>query len=101
MKNVVDISTCPYCGQEDACILGKIVKEQVALGNMGEGIIGHATASVYAVIDQRKSQLTGARIPAIRVFADFCNKCGRAFNFLIEEGHATLPIRAGDPPIFQ
>lgn len=100
MKEIVNISTCPHCGQEDACLMGRIAREQIVLGNMGEDVVGHTSASVYTMIDQRRPPLAGARIPAIRVFTDICKKCGRYFNFLVEEGHATLPLRTGDAPIF-
>lgn len=100
MKDILNLSTCPHCGQEDACIMGRIAREQIKLGNVGDDVVGHLMAAVYTMIDQRRPPLAGARIPAIRVFTDLCKKCGRSFNFLIEEGHATMPLRASDIPVF-
>ncbi len=100
MKTVFEAKVCPHCKVEKPGIMGKIGRDQILLGNMGSDIVGHTSASVYTMIDVRRPPLAGARIPAIRVYADLCEKCGRYFNFLIEEGHATMPLRAGDIPAF-
>lgn len=100
MEVVTDLKACPYCGEEDFGVMGKIIKGEVALGKMDKEAFGFASAAVYTLIDPKRPPISGARIPSARVFTDLCRKCGRAVNFRIEEGHATLPLRAGDPPVF-
>jgi len=100
MITILNTSDCPHCEQKDAGVMAKVVKKQIEMGNLGEDVIGHVMAQVYTIIDGRRPPLAGARIPAVRVYTDLCNKCGRPFNFLIEEGHAALPIRPGDVPVF-
>lgn len=100
MEVIFDAEVCPHCGQEDPGIMAEIVREETALGNLGEGVIGHVMANMYSIVDARKPPLVGARIPAIRVYTDICKKCGMAFNCRIEKGRATLPLRPGDIPTF-
>ena len=100
MKVILNTRDCTHCGEKDAGVMAGIVRDEIAMGNMGEDVVGHAMASVYTIVDARRPPLAGARIPAARVYADICKKCGREFNFLIEQGRATLPLRPGDIPIF-
>lgn len=100
MKAILDLKACPYCEQEDPGIMGGIVREQIKLGNIGSDVVGHVSAAIYTIIDLRRPPLAGARVPAVKIYTDFCKKCGRAYNFLIEQGHATLPLRQGDVPTF-
>ncbi len=101
MEVVLDLKACPYCEVEDFGVMHKIVSDQIALGKIREGVFGAMATSVFTTIDATRPPIAGARIPAIKVYSDLCKKCGRAANSRIEKGHATMPLRPGDPPIFQ
>ncbi len=100
MDVILDLEACPHCGKEDYRIMGRIIDEQVRLGNMSEKAQGFVQSAMYSCVDPLKPPLAGSRIPAIRVFTDLCNKCGRAVNFMIEQGHGTLPLRPGGTATF-
>lgn len=100
MELVLNLDQCTWCGEKNTGMMGLMVREEIYKGNMGEDVIGSTMINVFTVIDARRPPLAGARIPAMRLYSDICSKCGRQFNFRMERGHATIPLRPGEPPVF-
>lgn len=100
MEVIFDIKDCPHCGAENGGLMRQITNDEIALGKIGEDVIGCTGQSVYVLIDLRRPPLVGARVPAVKAYADICGKCGKPFNSRIEKGHATMPANPGIPPVF-
>ena len=100
MEVIKDLKDCSNCGAENAGVMRQITRDEIKLGKIGDDVIGGTGQSVYTLIDLRRPPLVGARIPAIKVYADICGECCKPFNFRIEKGHATMPSQPGLPPVF-
>jgi len=100
MEVVTDLKKCPWCGEENAGVMSKLVQEEVSKGNMGEGSIGGIATNVYVAINPLKPPIAGGRTRAVRAYVDICTKCGRDYNFRVETGWAILPTRPGVAPTF-
>lgn len=99
MKTIAEFDKCPDCGAS-ARLMGPIIQEEVAKGNMSSDLAGYTQVSVYCNVDQRRPPIVGGRIPGARVFKDVCVNCGREYTVRIETGHVTLPTRRDMPPTF-
>lgn len=99
MRTIAEFCECPDC-KVDARLMNSIVQEEVAKGNMGEGMAPCTSANIYCNIDPRRPPIAGGRVPGARVTRDICTRCGREYTVRIEIGHVTAPVRPGMPPAF-
>lgn len=99
MRVIAEFYKCPNC-KADARLMGSIVQEEMAKGNMGEGVVGCTQINVYCNVDPRRPPIVGGRIPGARVFKDVCTNCGKEFTTRIESGHVTPSTIEGMPPTF-
>jgi len=86
---------CPTCGSEKR-IIGDVVKEEIAKGNLKEGSAAACMVSNTTVFDPAHIAIIAPRkVPVIQLFFDVCADCGNLYCIQMsrQEGQANPQVR--------